>query len=96
MADAFRTLDPGGTGRIGAAELEAALCGEEGCEVPDTVAAALRDADADHDGGISLEEFRAFLASHRSDALSLYDARLPLGEGEGSGGEGPGAGSGAG
>ena len=39
--------------------------------------AALREADTDHDGGISLAEFREMLTG--DDSLDLYESRLSSG-----------------
>lgn len=45
-------------------------------QVPDTVEAALREADVlDQDGNISLEEFERLIHSSDSDILDLFDTR---------------------
>jgi hypothetical protein len=43
--------------------------------VPDTVPAALREFDLDHDDGISFEEFCGLLRQSRADRLELFDSR---------------------
>ena len=63
-------------GNLGQEDLERLLCGEEGCEWPDTVDAALREADSDHDGVVSLQDFRAFLEARQDDDLQLFESRL--------------------
>ena len=45
-------------------------------QVPDMVDAALREADADHDGQVDLQDFKTFLASKTDDSLSLFDSRV--------------------
>ena len=45
-------------------------------QVPDTVEAAIREADVlDQDGNISLEEFEALMHSADTDVLDLFDTR---------------------
>ena len=45
-------------------------------QVPDTVEAALREADVlDQDGNISLEEFEGLMHSSDLDVLDLFDTR---------------------
>ncbi|KAL4433462.1 hypothetical protein ABPG77_010315 [Micractinium sp. CCAP 211/92] len=87
---AFRSMDPDGDGVITAQELELLLCGEDGCEVPDIVDAALREADADHDGKLDLQDFKSFLESKADDSLSLFESRISR---DGSGSDGSGSGS---
>ena len=45
-------------------------------QIPDMVDAALREADADHDGQVDLQDFKTFLASKTDDSLSLFDSRV--------------------
>lgn len=45
-------------------------------QVPDIVDAALREADADHDGAVNMADFRSFLDSRTDDSLALFDPRL--------------------
>lgn len=56
-----------------------ALLFAPGCgvlQVPDTVEAALREADVlDGDGNISLEEFESLIHSSDTDLLELFDTR---------------------
>ena len=85
VAQAFAEMDARGDGAISPQQLELLLCGEEGCEVPDMVEAALREADADHDGQVDLADFRAFLASRADDSLSLFESRVSR-DGSGSSG----------
>ncbi|PRW20925.1 calcium-dependent kinase 26-like [Chlorella sorokiniana] len=73
---AFAAMDPNGDGVISAEELEQLLCGEDGCEFPDTVEAALREADRDHDGVVSMQDFKEFIESKTDDSLSLFEARV--------------------
>ncbi|KAL4856185.1 Calcium-dependent protein kinase 16 [Chlorella vulgaris] len=88
VANAFASMDPTSSGVLSAVDLERLLCGEEGCEVPDMVDAALREADADHDGAVDLQDFKAFLASKTDDSLALFDSRLSRDGSDGSGSEG--------
>lgn len=44
--------------------------------MPDIVDAALREADADHDGAVNMADFRSFLDSRTDDSLALFDPRL--------------------
>ncbi len=45
-------------------------------QVPDTIEAAIREADVlDQDGNISLEEFEALIHSADTDVLDLFDTR---------------------
>lgn len=45
-------------------------------QVPDSVEAAIREADVlDQDGNISLEEFEALVHSADTDVLDLFDTR---------------------
>ncbi|PSC69548.1 calcium-dependent kinase 17 [Micractinium conductrix] len=97
VASAFASLDTDDDGVITAQALEQLLCGEDGCEVPDIVDAALREADKNHDGALDLEDFKAFLSKDRTDdSLALFDSRVSRdGSGsDGSGSDGGGAGSG--
>lgn len=87
VARAFRSMDPNDDGVITAEELEVLLCGEDGCEVPDVVDAALREADANHDGKLDLADFKSFLESKTDDSLSLFDSRVSR-DGSGSDGSG--------
>lgn len=87
MTDIFKSIDQGDDGALGPEDLERLLCGEEGCAFPDEVDAALREADTDHDGVVSLDEFKAFLGAAQDDALELFDARLRS-SGSGSSGSG--------
>jgi hypothetical protein len=64
-----------GNGKISTEELSHLLCGGEPCVVPDTVPAALREFDLDHDDGISFDEFCGLLRQSRADRLELFDAR---------------------
>jgi hypothetical protein len=45
-------------------------------KVPDTFEAALREADWDHDGAISLEDFEQLLKSGESERLEYFQSRL--------------------
>ena len=45
-------------------------------QIPDMVDAALREADADHDGQVDLQDFKTFLAGKTDDSLSLFDSRV--------------------
>lgn len=76
LKKAFEKLDKRNRGLIGKDELQGLLCGEGGCEFEDEIDAALREADADHDGGISLEEFQTFMTSQRIEKLDLFQSRL--------------------
>lgn len=63
--------------------------------------AALREADADHDGTISEQDFRSFLAAATDDRLDLFDARVSRdgaasGSDSSSGSDSPGEGAGSG
>ena len=42
----------------------------------DTVESAIREADFDHDGSISLQDFEALLRIGQDEALSLFAPRL--------------------
>ncbi|KAG2438581.1 hypothetical protein HXX76_005131 [Chlamydomonas incerta] len=65
------------------------------CPFDDVVPAAMREADEDHDGAISREEFVRFLSTAPGDKLEFYESRRKrLGAG-GSGSDGIGGGSGA-
>jgi len=83
VAEAFRSLDTDLDEMLHASDLEVLLCGEEGCATPADLDSALREVDGDHDGAVSLEEFKELLAGHNSD-LSLFDPRLCLEETESS------------
>ncbi|DBA71563.1 hypothetical protein WJX79_004862 [Trebouxia sp. C0005] len=73
---AFEAFDVDGSGSIGIKDLQDMLCQGEICAVPDTVEAAIREADVlDQDGNISLEEFEALMHSADTDALDLFDTR---------------------
>jgi hypothetical protein len=76
VEEAFKSLLTDPQGRLTPADLELLLCGAEGCEVEDFVNAALREADVDHDGGLSLEEFRALVSGRHESSLDLFEARL--------------------
>ncbi|GAB4817118.1 hypothetical protein N2152v2_004164 [Parachlorella kessleri] len=74
---AFEALGPDANGRIGVDKLELLLCGEEGCEAPDILGSALREADVNHDGCIDLDEFRQLLSGvGLGDGLELFETRL--------------------
>lgn len=75
VTDAFRTMDKDLDAGLGAEDLEALLCGEEGCATPDWVDAALREADADGDGMVGLDDLKGLLMGHESD-LALFDSRV--------------------
>ncbi|GAB5486388.1 MAG: hypothetical protein Pars93KO_28220 [Parasphingorhabdus sp.] len=45
-------------------------------QCPDTVPAALRVADIDGDGGLSLPEFAALMKTDKHDKLEIFGARL--------------------
>lgn len=70
----FKAFDHNGSGRITAEELEDMLCGGMEC-VPDTVGAAMREADMNEDGGISFDEFAKLLHMSKMDKLELFDSR---------------------
>lgn len=73
---AFEAFDVDGSGSIGIKDLQDMLCQGEICAVPDTVEAAIREADVlDQDGNISLEEFEALMHSADTDVLDLFDTR---------------------
>ncbi|PSC75499.1 hypothetical protein C2E20_0993 [Micractinium conductrix] len=75
---AFHAIDKDGSGTLTADELELVLCGDEGCQAPDDLDAAMREADLlDAEGGIGLEQFRALLAGEIGDRLDLFETRLP-------------------
>jgi len=76
LKDVFDSLDVRGKGVIGGLELEGLLCGPDGCEFPDDVGAALREADVDHDGGISYGDFRQFMDAQRLEKLELFENRV--------------------
>ena len=44
-------------------------------KLPDTVPAALREADVDGDGSISFMEFATLMKVDRGDRLDLFDSR---------------------
>lgn len=75
VEEAFKTLDRNADDALDASDLEVLLCGEEGCAAPAEVDSALREVDADHDGSVSLDEFKELLAEHNSD-LMLFDSRV--------------------
>ena len=52
------------------------------------VDAALREADADHDGKVDLQDFKSFLDSKTDDSLLLFDARLSRDGSDSSGSDG--------
>ncbi|KAG2435560.1 hypothetical protein HYH02_011854 [Chlamydomonas schloesseri] len=64
------------------------------CPFDDVVPAAMREADEDHDGSISREEFVRFLSTAPGDKLEFYESRRKRqgggSSGSGSGGEGSG------
>ncbi len=61
-------------------------------QVPDVVEAALREADADHDGSVGLADLKSFLMSQATDdSLSLFDSRVSRDGSVSSGGEGEGS-----
>jgi len=78
VTEAFRTMDRDSDAALGIDDLTALLCGDEGCIDPDIVEAALREADGDHDGTVSLAELRKLLGSHET-GLDLFDARVMFG-----------------
>lgn len=88
VADAFKSMDPDNDGLLSGEDLERLLCGDDGCEVPDMVDAALREADADHDGKVDLQDFKSFLDSKTDDSLLLFDARLSRDGSDSSGSDG--------
>jgi len=45
-------------------------------QVSDTVESAIREADIDKDGSISLQDFEALLRTGPDEVLSLFQARL--------------------
>ena len=47
-------------------------------QVPDEVDAAIREADLDGDGEITLEEFEQLLTQNANDALDLFETRLKV------------------
>ena len=47
-----------------------------GWQVPDVVEGALRDAEVEEAGSISLQQFEALLRTSPDEALSLFQARL--------------------
>lgn len=49
-------------------------------QAPDVLHAALREAELSPKGGITLLEFRRFLAAQLQDGLDLFDPRLGLPE----------------
>ena len=75
VAAAFKTMDLDADAALGADDLEMLLCGEEGCVDPDMVEAALREADVDHDGTVSLKELQNLLGSH-DIGLEYFDPRV--------------------
>ena len=75
VSEAFQTMDKDSDAALGIDDLTALLCGDEECVDPDTVEAALREADVDHDGSVSLDELRVLLGSHDTD-LDLFDPRV--------------------
>ena len=77
VQEAFRAMDKDDDAALGIEDLTALLCGEEGCVDPDIVEAALREADVDHDGTVSLAELRDLLGSHDTD-LELFDSRVVI------------------
>lgn len=68
---AFDAFDVDGSGRLNTDHLNSILCGEV-CEVIDTVEAALREADIDHDGSISLQDFETLMRTSSADSLELF------------------------
>lgn len=74
VAAVFEAFNEDGSGRIGREELTHLLCGEF-CLAEDTVPAALREYDLDHDDGIGFEEFAALMRQNRADKLGLFDSR---------------------
>lgn len=76
VEEVFNALDTEHRGKLTSTELELLLCGEEGCEAPAFVDSALREADYDHDGGISLEEFKELVSDRHDSRLDLFEARL--------------------
>mmetsp|Transcript_18592 Transcript_18592/g.56153 ORF Transcript_18592/g.56153 Transcript_18592/m.56153 type:complete len:489 (-) Transcript_18592:1324-2790(-) len=68
---AFDAFDVDGSGRLDTGKLNQVLCGDV-CEVEDTVEAALREADIDHDGSISLKDFETLMRTPSAEALELF------------------------
>ncbi len=79
VTEAFRTMDRDSDAALDRDDLAALLCGDEGCTDPDIVEAALREADGDHDGTVSLAELKELLKSHET-GLDLFDARVVFGD----------------
>lgn len=75
VARAFKSFDTCDKGWLDGEELTEMLCGEF-CEIEDTVPAALREADIDGDGGLSLAEFAALMETDKHDKLEIFGARL--------------------
>jgi len=63
-------------GKIGKEELRRMLAVEDGAELSDVAAAALRAADINRDQYITLQDFRKFMTFNEHDRLSLFDQRL--------------------
>lgn len=62
------------------------------CPFDDVVPAAMREADEDHDGSISREEFVRFLSTAPGDKLEFYESRRKRLGGSSSGSDGNGGG----
>ncbi|GMH43343.1 hypothetical protein BSKO_11265 [Bryopsis sp. KO-2023] len=76
VARAFNCFDTHSKGWLTSEDLTRMLCGNTRCECPDTVPAALRVADIDGDGGLSLPEFAALMKTDKHDKLEIFGARL--------------------
>eukprot|EP00803_Ostreobium_quekettii_P004365 evm.model.scf_394.1 EVM.evm.TU.scf_394.1 scf_394:12902-20036(+) len=74
VVKAFKVFDQDQSGSLSTDELTHMLCGDV-CEIPDTVPAALREADANGDGCITLDEFIAVMRIDRGDRLDLFESR---------------------
>ena len=75
ISEVFEAADIDHDESLGAEDLERLLCGDEGCDVEGLVDSAMREADSDGDGALSLGEFKYFMGNHDSD-LELFDSRM--------------------
>lgn len=75
VGEAFSSLDIDQDASLGVEDLAAILCSEEGCLAEDDVEAALREADSDGDGMVTLQDFEHMLAAYGGD-LTLFDSRI--------------------
>lgn len=75
VTEVFEAADIDHDDALGIQDLEALLCGDEGCDVEGEVDSALREADQNGDGSVSLTEFKTFLTSHESE-LDYFDSRM--------------------